>query len=246
MITREQALAYHSEGRPGKLKVGQAIVVTVGALIVAVLASAAFGTWAAAIALVTAGAVLFYNAAGKYIPAFGLPTIGMIHAAHMLIPNHALAFTLPLWLIMTHAFVIAAVVHRLEDKRPRLRQRSMVAALVGWLLCSLIVIGLGMAQDQGVWPEDRSLVNLLWVVVAILGFLAVARWKTKAVTHQVAAEKLKRYGAMWQCLYAASWFAALGHHAQAIWLAALALVGFAVMTIVKELTGMTGKPIGYR
>ena len=71
----------------GRIRLGQAIVVTIGALIITVVASAAMGLPALWIMLLVAGAILFYNAAGKYIPSVGCVTIGLIHAAHMLIPT---------------------------------------------------------------------------------------------------------------------------------------------------------------
>ncbi len=83
----------------GRIKVVQAIIVTVGALIVAVLAAAGMAPSAVYIALFAAAGLLFYNATGKYIPSVGVITIGLVHAAHMFIPNHDLSFTLPVWLV---------------------------------------------------------------------------------------------------------------------------------------------------
>ena len=109
--------AAFSPDRPipaGRIKLGQAVVVTIGALIVAVLASTALDTWALWVTLLTAAGILFYNATGKFVPAVGFITIGLVHAAHMLIPNAHLEFMWPVWLVMTHTIVIAAIVHALE------------------------------------------------------------------------------------------------------------------------------------
>ena len=61
-----------------------------------------------------------------------------------------------------------------------------------------------------------------------------------------AAEKLKRYGAMWQALYGAAWLAAIGLPVQAMWLGLFALAGFAGMTLIKEITGFSDRPVAYR
>ena len=61
-----------------------------------------------------------------------------------------------------------------------------------------------------------------------------------------AAEKLKRYGAMWQALHGASWLLALGLYTEAIWIGLFAMVGFGAMTLIKELTGLSGDPITFR
>ncbi len=230
----------------GQIRVGQAIVVTVGALMVAALAGNALGTWALWITLITAATVLFYNATGKFIPSIGVVTIGLIHAAHMLIPNYQLSLTLPVWLVMTHTMIIAILVHRLEEKRPRLSRRALVAVVFGWLTWSALLLGAGQLRMGRLWPADLSPINLVIPVGAIIGFLAVAWWKVGVVQGRVAAEKLKRYGAMWQSLYGAAWLLALGLNVQALWIGLFAVTGFAAMTLIKEITGLSGRPITYR
>ena len=74
----------------------------------------------------------------------------------------------------------------------------------------------------------------------------IARWKTRGVVGRVAAEKLKRYGAMWQSLYGAAWLLALGMRREAVWIGLFAVLGFTSMTLIKEVTGLTGRPIQYR
>jgi 4-hydroxybenzoate polyprenyltransferase len=229
----------------GRIKLGQAIVVTVASLIITVVAAAPMGRLALWIMLLVAAAILFYNAAGKFIPSVGLVTIGLIHAAHMLIPNPRLSFTLPVWLVMTHAMAIGAAVHNFEDKRPRLGPRGLAALALGWLFWSTLIIGSGVLRG-GIWPQGMPLWTLIWPVTAVGGFLVVSIWKAGAVHGSAAAEKLKRYGAMWQALYGAAWLMALGLEVQAAWLAALAVAGFLVMTAIKEITGLSGRPVVYR
>lgn len=230
----------------GRIKLGQAIVVTVGALIVAVLAAATLGTEALRITLLTAAGILFYNATGKYIPSIGVVTIGMIHAAHMFIPNYQLSFTLPVWLVMTHSCGIAAAVHLYEDKRPQLGRRAIVASALGWMFWSIIIIGVGAVQPGHWWPPGAHPVGAVYPALSIVGFLAVAWWKATGVTGRASAEKLKRYGAMWQSLYGAAWLLAIGLHREALAIGALALGGFIAMTLIKEMVGISGQPIAYR
>jgi 4-hydroxybenzoate polyprenyltransferase len=229
----------------GRIRLGQATVLVVGSLMVAVLAANALGTWGLWITLITAATILFYNAAGKFIPSVGVVTIGIIHAAHMFIPNYQLSLTLPVWLVMTHAMIIATAVHRLEDKRPRLTRRAFVTITFGWLTWSTLLLVVGGLR-AGVWPADVSRVNLVVPLCAVIGFVAVAWWKVSNVRGRVAAEKLKRYGAMWQSLYGASWLLALGLITQAVWISLFAVAGFAAMTLIKEVTGMSGRPVTYR
>ena len=88
--------------------------------------------------------------------------------------------------------------------------------------------------------------TIIWPAIAVAGFLVVSVWKTGAVRGSAAAEKLKRYGAMWQALYGAAWLMALGMEVQAASLGAVAVGGFVVMTVIKEITGLTARPVVYR
>jgi len=230
----------------GRIRLGQAIVVTISSLLIAVFGSAAMGDWALRITVLIAASILFFNAAGRFIPSVGLVTIGLIHAAHMLIPNVQLTFTLPIWLVMTHAIVIAATIHALEEKRPRIRVKTIIGIASGWLAWSVIVLGAGWYQQGSLWPEGVPVWHLVWPAFAIGGFVAVAWWKTTTVPGRIAAEKLRRYGAMWQCLYGASWLLALGLIREAMIIGAVAFLGFAGMTIIKEMTSLVARPVMYR
>jgi len=230
----------------GRIRVGQAIEVTVGSLLVAMLGGVMLGLPAVGMTLLTAAGVLFYNATGKYIPAIGLTTVGLIHATHMLIPNVNLQFTLPVWMVMTHAMVIAAMVHHLEDKRPRLRRRAIIASVIGWLVWSFVLLGAPMLRGDGLWPSDANELGLICPIGAVICFVAVAWWKVSGVSGKAAAEKLKRYGAMWQALYGAAWLLALGLTEEAFWIGALAVAGFVAMTMIKEITGLSDRPVAFR
>ena len=228
----------------GRIRSSQAIIVAIGSLLIAILAGATLGWWGLRLTLLVSLGILFYNAVGKFIPAVGLVTIGLIHALHMAIPNVHITFTLPIWLVMTHAMAIAWGAHRLEDKRPRLNTNAAVAVIAGWIFWSAAILSWGiMRHDQ--WPETWDWYDLVWPVFAVAGFIVIIRWKT-IMGGAIAAEKLKRYGAMWQSLYSSSWLLALGLPTQAMWIGLFALAGFAAMTLIKEVTGLMNRPLTYR
>jgi 4-hydroxybenzoate polyprenyltransferase len=231
----------------GRIRLGQAVVVCVAALLVAVLASIVFGQWSVSVTLLTAAGLLFYNATGKYIPPVSVVTVGLIHAVHMLIPNVFLQFTLPVWMIMTHAMAIALLVHVLEEKRPRMHRRSIIMIAIGWIFWSALVLGYAGWSPPGGWPDRADLAALWTPLLAVAGFVAVASWKVRRVAEPAAAaEKLRRYGAMWQSLYGAAWLFLLDLHAEAAFISLFALAGFAVMTLLKEMIGYSGAPVRYR
>lgn len=230
----------------GRIRPGQAIVLTVISLIIAMLAAEQFGTPALWLAMLVAAAVLFYNVTGKHIPSVGVVSIGLIHAAHMFIPNYALSLTLPIWLIMTHAMAVGGLVHVFEDKRPRFDRRSIAAAITGWIFWSVVILGAGLMRRESIWPPEVNPFAALVPLSAIAAFIGVMIWKTRRVDGRVAAEKIKRYGAMWQCLYGATWLLALGLEGAAAFMGLLAVIGFTAMTLIREVSGLSGGPITYR
>ncbi len=99
---------------------------------------------------------------------------------------------------------------------------------------------------EGFWPSGKPLWVVGWPAAAVVGFILVARFKTANVAGPTAAEKIKRYGAMWQALYGAAWLMALGLTRQAAFIGVFAIAGFAAMTLIREITGLSDRPIAYR
>jgi hypothetical protein len=229
----------------GRIRVSQAIVVVAGSLMIAVLGGAALGQTALLLTVLTSSGILFYNTAAKYIPAAGFIVLGLIHAVHMMIPDSTPPTVLPVALVMTHAMVIGGLAYWLEDKRPRTSKRALILSCVGWAFWMGVLISWGASRDA-LWPRAVDPVRIVFPFLAVASFAMIAWWKASRVSGRSAAEKLRRYGAMWQSLYGAAWLVALGLHDEAAWLGAFALAGFTAMTLIKEINGLTGRPIGYR
>ena len=101
-------------------------------------------------------------------------------------------------------------------------------------------------SGDGLWPDGPAAWGVLYPLLAAVMFVVVACIKAGRVSGPAAAEKLKRYGAMWQSLYGAAWLLALGHRAEAMGIGLFALFGFATMTLLKEIMGVSGRPVSYR
>ena len=231
----------------GWIPIAQAVVLLVCSLLIALLAASFLGAWPVRIGLLTAAAILFYNVVGKHVPAIGIVTIGLIYASSMLIANVELIFTLPVWLIMTHAMVCAMAMYRLEDKRPKISVRGWVGIFLGWLFWSLVLFSGPLARNGSLLPEGMDVEQLLWPLGAVAGFALTVRWKLiRAKTGIIAAEKIRRYGALWECMYASAWLMALQMYWPAFWMCMFAVVSAVVVMVVKEATGATGKPISWR
>ena len=233
----------------GRIRGGQALVVALASLLASLAASVIFGTGGLILAVIVAGLLLLYNAAAKHVPAAGLVTIGIASAATMMIPNDQFTFTLPAWLTMTHATAVATLVYVLDGKRPQITARAGVLAGIGWLFWSILLIGAGVARspDTGYWPAGSVWWSpVLPVLAAALFGIVVVRKVRRAKSQAIAAEKVARYGALWQALYASIWLIACGLHAAGLALGAFAAFGFLAMTILKEVLGSSGRPLEWR
>ena len=232
----------------GRIKPATVGIVIAGALIAAILGAIPLGTGALILTLIVAGGVLFYNATGKHVPAIGVIVIGVMTALHMLIPNYEMTFTLPIWLTMSHMVTITLAIHILERKRPYLSRRSYVFILIGYAIWSTLILLVGwmQGQDAGWWPKNSSPLGVIWPILVVALFAWVARRKITGVSTQSGAEKLARYGAMWQCLYGAAWLVAVGIYDGALLLGILAFLGFTGMTLIKEVGSLITAPPQYR
>ncbi|MCA9307571.1 MAG: hypothetical protein KDA16_13650, partial [Phycisphaerales bacterium] len=60
------------------------------------------------------------------------------------------------------------------------------------------------------------------------------------------AEKFKRYGSIWNCLYAIAWLAGAGYWGSAWIVIALTVTGLMGMIAMREVAGLREHPVGYR
>ncbi len=246
-VRRDRALHPERPIPSGQVSIDTAARLVACTLLLAVLGAMALGGLAVFLALLTAGAILFYNAGAKYVPSIGLVALGLIYAAHMIAANIELVFVWPVWLVMTHALILGAVTHRLGKKRPRLSGAMIGAAGVGWLFWSGVLLYAGYRRTGGLWPEWVSPWAAVGPGVLALLFIVLAVLKARqAGSGPRAAEKLQRYGMLWLTLYATAWMLGQGHRTEGLILGGLALAGFLGMTVLREVYGLLEHPVKYR
>jgi len=239
----------------GQITPETAVLTTGVTLAIAVLGSSVFGAGGVVLTTLAALGVLIFNAAGKHVPGIGMLTLGVIYAAHMLVPNPELRFLWPVWLVMTHALGVGAAAHIVGRKRPRLSLRAFVFAVIGWIFASGVLLWLGLRRSAGmnggheraVWPE--------WVPLsAAIAPALLAVWFVIFVTSRVratgigprSAEKLHRYGAVWLLLYAAAWLLGVGAWKTGLAMAGLAALAIVGTTVLRELYMLIEQPAGFQ
>lgn len=247
---RDQALHPDRPLPSGRLSHDRAITVVVASFGLAVLGATPLGITAVLLTLLVAGAILFFNAAGKYVPGVGLIVLGLIYAGQMVVPNLHLRFVIPVWLVMTHALLVAACVHVLGRKAPGISARATFFALGGWIFWTAVMFTVGWwrgRSEGGLWPDWVS-----WyagIVPLGLGIsFAVLVWRRVHLLGRGprVAEKIARYGALWLSLYGAAWLFAVGLTTGGWALTALAVIGLLGMTLLREVVALIEQPLGYR
>ncbi len=248
-VKRDRALRPDKPLVSGQISMDAALTLVFMTMLASFLGATVFGTEAVVMTAVVLGAIFAFNAAGRFIPAVGLVSLGLIHAGYMLIPNVELRFLWPVWLALTHSLAVAAVTYRMSQKVPKISRRAAAATLAGWIFWSGVVLWLQWTRGvpRSIWPAWVSLQTALWPAALVVLFVLVAWGKARGVGPGArAAEKVSRYGSLWLALYACAWLVGAGYQREALILVVLTACAFLGMTVLREAYGLLEQPMGYR
>lgn len=223
-----------------------AVVGVAGTLLAGVLGAAVFGVPAVVATVLVAAGALVFNLLGKFIPGIGTLLLALLYAGHLLAPNLWLRFLWPVWLVMTHALVVAGLAHRLSGRSPPLSRRAVGFAVTGWIAATGALALLAW-QRGGLWPEGLPYTTAIApFLLAVLFAVFVVRKIATLGVGQRSAEKVARYGALWLSFYGVAWLLGARHTEEGIILGALAAAAVITMTTLREAYGLLEHPIGYR
>ncbi len=231
----------------GRLSLDVAASVIAFALILAILGATVVGLSAVLLVLLAASAILFYNLIGRFIPSIGLVLLSLIYGAHMVAANANILFVWPIWLVMTHALLVGAAVHRISGKRPALTTRVILAAAAGWAFWSAVLLWVGWRRTGALWPEWVPWSVAVAPLLLAAGYAAYIWLRIRRARDRArAAERAQRYGALWLPIYETAWLFGMGFTNEGLILTGLAVGGFLGMTILREIYGLIEQPVGYR
>lgn len=208
------------------------LILTPAALLVAMLCALPFGTTAAVICLICATGVLFYDAAGKYLPAAGILSLGLVRAGQMFVVNPDLAFCWPVWLVLAHIVGVNAAAYVLGHKRPRLTGSHLWWLVGGWVFAALVLV-VWMTSRQGLIPHKPW----LWVgpLAATGVFALLATWRLRRLKRgRDAGRALSRLGWQWLMVYDVVWLGGAELWWQAGVVAGLAVVLWGGMAVAAQ------------
>ena len=173
------------------------------ALAGAVLASLPLGPPSTVLTLLTACGIVFYNGAGRFLPAVGVVSLGLLHGAAMAVPRVPLAE--PVLVVMTHAMVCETLRHWRADKRPRLRGMDAAGIVAGWAFWCGLVVWFARWRGGEVDVPWEAWSAAAWVGGAAAGFIV-----TGVIAWGRGASQFERVAMLWPTVYAAAWLAAAG------------------------------------
>ncbi|HRJ48887.1 MAG: hypothetical protein KF787_00805 [Phycisphaeraceae bacterium] len=234
----------------GQIRTRGAVGIAASTLLVAILGAVPFGTSSILLTIVLAGGILLFNGAARFIPALGFVAYGLIYSVAMLIPNPGIAFVWPAWLVFIHAAIVAATTHRIAAKIPAVTTRAWVATGLGaafWTAIFLWAAGSRSPDASFYWPSWVTPVAAVPPAVMTVCFVLLCLRKVQGSRGGAkGAEKVTRYGAMWMSLYSWAWMLGVGRVVESVILAAVAVMGYAGMTLVREMYSLSEQPVGYR
>lgn len=245
-IRRDRALKRDRPIATGRISAESAVAVVSGSLVGVGLGASVFGLWSVRLAMGVCLGSLFYNFAARHFPSARIVLLGLLYAAHMLIPNPRMEFVWPIWVVMTHALAVSAVTHVQAGARPRLTRGSIVAATAGWVFWSGVLIWVGVARTGGLWPAGVSGTGAM-IVAALAAVFAFVVWRvTRRGKDPETADRVMRLGAFWLALYGGAWLLGEGFVAEGLGITAVAVAGFATAIVVHEVAARLEEPLDYR
>ncbi|QDU32804.1 (S)-2,3-di-O-geranylgeranylglyceryl phosphate synthase [Poriferisphaera corsica] len=235
----------------GRVNVRFAIAAAVVSMIDAVAASIWLGELNTTITLITVGGILFYNLTGRFMPAVGVVSLGLITSLVMLIPDPRPEYAWPIILAMTHVMFCSTARHWLANKRPRLTAKDGFGICAGWLFWSMLIVGVLRPHENPIaqTATQAHIIRLmLGPVLAIIVFAIITSImfgkaeKLNITTRRQLGLRYSRIAGLWLIVYDVAWLIGLGMYWQAIVMTALLLLAVLIICLGKIIHALIGSP----
>jgi len=218
---RDRTLAAHRPLPSGRISVTAAHILCTGFGLLAVVAGGLYSRvsdqgWLSFVILCGTGLLItFYDAAGKYLVALGLVTLGLIRFFHAIIPAPQVPLLWHPLLLMNHTTILSLVAYRWEQKRPALTKVHWWTVLGSVALFDLVLIGLeagdllwqGTRSPEAVMREFGIRPALIAPALAALGFILLAWRVRRRHERRIAGQMIMLYGLLWLIVYDVSFAA---------------------------------------
>ena len=249
-LRHDRVFAPHRPIAAGRIPLRNALMIAVLGLLIALGSAVFLGKISVLLCLAVAAGSLFYSAMGKYIPALGLLTLGLVKAVTMLTINPSAGFLWPILLALSHSIAWAALGHQLMGKRPRLNSTQGILLAAGWMFACLGLLAWMRTRQM---PSEQPPLQGPWVLpmfaVLLMGLLAF--WLGQ--THQrlgpgrrLAGARFAYLGALGLILYDIVWLISAHHARDALIVAALLLADLLWTRLMHALEPLAEPAVSFR
>ncbi|QQE10837.1 hypothetical protein JD969_15205 [Planctomycetota bacterium] len=230
----------------GRVNVRIAIVAAILSMIDAVAATIWLGKLQTVVTLLAVGGILFYNLTGRFMPAVGVVSLGLITGLVMLIPEPRPEYAWPIVLAMTHVMFCSTARHWLGGKRPRITPKDGFGICAGWLFWSMVVVGVLKPHENPIAQASEGHVTRLMLgpVLAIVIFsLITSVLFTRVEKLNVSGRRqlgirYSRIAGLWLIVYDVAWLIGLD-----MWWQAGLMSGLLIFALLLILIGRIARTI---
>ncbi len=245
----DRLFAPHRPLAAGRISVRSAVAVAVLALLAALLATVFLDRNAILLCLSAAAVILFFNAMGKYLPAYGILALGLVRVLIMFLANPPAGFLWPVWLTMTHVMLCWAVAYRIEGKRPRFEALEAWTLCAGWIFFSMLLLGWMRYRGALVVPDRPG----LWIgpLVAEIVFVIVALnvLRRGEIGHRRRRETgaaFLRLGLLWLIVNDMGWLLGAGLYWPALAHGAILMLALLSLRLKAVVDDLEAPPVSFR
>jgi hypothetical protein len=176
---------------------------------IAIGLSCLLGLASVAVTVAVVGAIVFYNSLGRYLPAVGVISLGLIFSLGMAIPNPRASFAWPVLLAMSHIVFCGTLRLGMDRRGPAPGPLTVAGIMLGWAFWSLIVLLL--IRGRGGWDIAGSATAWIAPSLTALAFVCYALWtlKTASQARRLDRQRFRKLSYAWLLLYDTAWLASV-------------------------------------
>lgn len=219
----------------GRVSVNMAATLALASLLVAIAAASTLGFNSTLLCIMTAGAILFFNVCGKYLPATRLISMGLIRAMTMLICVPRMGFAWPVCMTMTHIVFCMALVYAVAGKRPRLRPTDLAQLAAGTLFWAVLLVMFMISRQTVLLHHYPS----IWIgpLTALIIFIILSTVYLKPRlsdlrSRRQTAGRYEKLAMFWLIVYDVSWLLSVGKWSDALIIAGLGVMAGFIMILL--------------
>lgn len=233
----------------GRVSATTAATLAVASLLVALGAASFLGSLSTMLCVMTAGAIFFFNIFGRFLPATGLISMGLIRAMTMFICVPRMGFAWPAVMTMAHIVICMALTYAVEGRRPRMKGNDLGQLAAGTLFWAVLLV-LFMVMRQTVILHDYPqiwigpLTSLGAFVIVSIAYLKPRLADLRA--RRQTARRFQRLAMLWLIVYDISWLLSIQQWVEALMIAALGLVAVGIVMLISLHRHMTHDAGQYR